>query len=78
VARFDLRREAEIFAGELSTLLDNTVCHGIRVESVIDSRTGHAVIGYGIGRQSLTPDGIPLTLGKKPPSGYLAGVSGIS
>lgn len=63
---WQLRNEARTFADELSAVLNGTVCDGVRVLSVIDSRTDQAVIGYQISTQDLTGRGIPLSLGKKP------------
>ncbi|HEX8081339.1 MAG TPA: hypothetical protein VF557_14105 [Jatrophihabitans sp.] len=68
---FDLRGKAEQFADDLSTLLNNTVCNGIRLRPVIDEHTGVAMIGYNLSNDDLMSKGLPLTLGHKPPSGYL-------
>jgi hypothetical protein len=66
-ARFDLRGEAEAFADELSTLLNNTVTDGIRITAVTDKQGQQARIGYGIGPRNLAePKMVPLTWSGKP------------
>jgi hypothetical protein len=72
VSRFDLRAAAEDFADQLSALLNNTVCNGIRLRAVIDRRTGIVVVGYNISSDDHFSKALPLTRGPKPPSGYLA------
>jgi hypothetical protein len=63
--RFDLRREARSFAEELTALLNGTVCHGIRLQSVLDRTDQLAWVGYKINNQDLAArEGIPLTLSK--------------
>jgi hypothetical protein len=70
--QFALGREAAKFAGELSALLNCTVCDGIRLSAVI-TNPGRAVIGYRIDKFELDPThGIPITLGWKQPTGYLS------
>ncbi|HEU0132791.1 MAG TPA: hypothetical protein VFQ85_17565 [Mycobacteriales bacterium] len=63
---FDLAAEAHRFAGELSALLNATVCTGIRLSSWAER--GRAVVQYGAGREPL---GIPLTLGRRKPRVFL-------
>jgi hypothetical protein len=53
-------------------LLNGTVCTGVRITAVTHERLGFAVAGYKITRKQLIPTvGIPLTLGKKVPRGYI-------
>lgn len=67
----DLDREAYLFADELSSLLNNTVCKGVRLSSVV-THPGRAMVAYRITATDQTiRQGIPLTLGPKDPSGYL-------
>lgn len=63
MAHFDLRREAAKFTEELFTLLNGTVCDGVRFRAVITD-PGRVVIGYKIDKFDLDPThGIPITLG---------------
>lgn len=72
MAQFDLGRDAAKFAGELSKLLNCTVCDGIRLSAVI-TNPGRVVIAYKIDKYDLDPThGIPITLGSKRPTGYLS------
>jgi hypothetical protein len=76
VPGFNLRRQSQDFADELSSLLNNTVCHGIRLSSVIsDGEQTRAVVGYRISKENLTGiTGIPITCTGRHPKFYL-GVS---
>jgi hypothetical protein len=72
LARFRLDKAAGEFADELSTLLNRTVCTGIRLKAVI-TRPERVVIGHKIDKHDLDSTvGIPITLGAKPPTGYLS------
>ncbi len=69
--RFDLRDQAAQFAGELSDLLNGTICHGVRVIAIVGP-SGYANVGYKITRTVReTAEGIPLTLGDRPPACWL-------
>jgi hypothetical protein len=69
-----LHANALCFAHDLSDLLNNTVCTGVRMKSVA-AEPSRVVVGYGISRNQLdATQGIGLTIGRKPPSAYL-GVS---
>lgn len=46
MARFDLRSESRIFAGELSSLLNGTVCDGIALTAAVDKHSGSVVVAY--------------------------------
>lgn len=71
MSRFDLREQARRFADELSELLNRTVCNGVRVNAVL-KESGVAHVGYMISTiDHVTRQGIPVTLGQKPPSCYL-------
>ena len=72
MARHDrLRAEAARFAGELSDLLNKTVCTGIRINSVI-SDPSRVAVGYKIRPGDQVPhEGIPLCLGRGDPCAYL-------
>lgn len=73
MAKFNLEKKAADFAGQLSKLLNQTVCNGIRLSSVVRPGTNGVWIGFGIDRRNLDPTvGIPLGLGGKAPTGYLA------
>ncbi len=68
----DLRADGERFAGELSGLLNNTITHGIRLPCILSRDRQMAFVGYKISREELvSPVGIPVTLGAKPPVCYL-------
>ena len=72
LTRFDLRAEADKFAAELTTLLNNTVTDGIRIVAVTDKGGQQARIGYGITPSDLpSPTMIPLAFGAKTPRLYL-------
>jgi len=47
----------------MSTVLNGTVTHGIRLTAVVDT-FGHAVVGNRISRQAPLGKPIPLTLSK--------------
>lgn len=64
--QWQLRTEALAFADDLSTLLNGTVCDGIRIGAFLDTRTSIAVVGYGVSERDTTGQAVPLTLGKKP------------
>lgn len=69
--RFDLQREAATFANELSELLNNTLCDGIRVTAITTQKLGRALVGPGITRQSQKVRAVPARLGRKRPAVYL-------
>jgi len=71
LSRFDLRGEADKFAAELTTLLDNTVTDGIRITAITDKTARQARIGFGISPSDLDPRMIPLAFGGKAPHLYL-------
>jgi len=72
VPPFDLRQEAQDFADELTDLLNKTVTAGIRLVPITSREADWATVGLNLTRTNASsPGGIPLTLGKKPPSGYL-------
>lgn len=56
----DLRKEANAFAGRLSSLLNRTVCDGIRISSAVAPSNGLAFVGYGIGGDTLSADPFPV------------------
>lgn len=60
---------AREFAAHTSELLNGTVTDGIRVRTA--TKGSVAVVGYGVSGQSLTPESIPLTIGRKPASLFL-------
>lgn len=71
VGTFDLGKRANGFADDLSSLLNQTVCTGIRLRSVI-TRPGRAVIGYQIGKQDQDATvGIPVKLGREAARCYI-------
>lgn len=64
---FDLRREADAFAAELSDLLNHTVTDGIRINAVMDKHGQQARVAYGAHARDLGGfKMIPLTLIGKP------------
>ncbi len=67
----NLREQAGRFAKELSGLLNSTVCHGVRVTSIISSPR-RAVVGYKISKDDQdTTEGIPVTRSAKHPTCYI-------
>ena len=70
--RFDLRGEANRFAGELSDLLNNTVTDGIRIRAVTDRAGQRASIGYELPPRDLVNfKMIPLARQRDKPNLYL-------
>jgi hypothetical protein len=70
--KFDLGEHAQHFAGELSDLLNNTICHGVRVTAVVGVKRDLIVLGYKTTKlDPVTSEGIPITLGHKPAHCYL-------
>src|ERR1017187_3496162 len=64
---FDLRGYAEVFAGELSDLLNHTVTDGIRIAAVTDKDARQARVGYGCTAKDLGAfKMIPLSIRKSP------------
>ncbi len=71
MSRFDLRRQAGQFGDELSSLLNNTICTGVRMSTIMRP-SGTAVVGYKITKENQdATEGIPVTLGSRPASCYL-------
>jgi hypothetical protein len=70
---FDLRAESRQFATDLSSLLNNTVCHGISLNSIItENEPTRAVVGYKITRRNFSDiRAIPITISNRPPKLYL-------
>ncbi len=67
-----LQAEGRDFAERLSVLLNGTVCTGIRISAVEAATPTNVSVGFKVTRGHARPaEGIPLTLGRKPPSGYL-------
>jgi hypothetical protein len=71
-----LEQKAREFADELLGLLNATICHGVPLTAVFSEQTvdqpARATIGYKITKHQLSSEhGIPITCGRKPPSGYL-------
>lgn len=63
---FDLHGQAGVFAGDLTDLLNASLCKGVRLKAVV-SEPGRAVVGYKISKRSqLATEGIAVTRGKKP------------
>lgn len=67
----DLPALARTFAGEVTELLNGTVCHGVRLTAVRRVATDHMVIAPGITDKNLDPKFVALCLGRGRPSGYL-------
>jgi hypothetical protein len=63
---FDLHRESQRFANDLSDLLNGTICHGIRLKNAVAPGKSKTWVGYEIDRRKDDPQGIPLTIGKAP------------
>jgi hypothetical protein len=70
----NLRADAARFCDELSQLLNNTICHGIRINAVVASTQPVRMnVGYRIRSNDVeTTQGVPVTLGRKSPTGFLA------
>lgn len=70
---FNLRKQSQDLADELSSLLNGTICHGIRLNSVIsDGDQARAVVGYKISKENLSGiTGIPITCSGRYPKLYL-------
>lgn len=67
-----MRAKSREFAAELSGLLNNTVCHGISLNSVITSNPTRAVVGYKITKNNFSDmTGIPVTTGSRPARVFL-------
>ncbi len=67
--RTDLERESRGLADEFTNLLNRTICHGIRLTSVITAGRDRSrtVIGYQITKDRLdAPECIPVTIGGEP------------
>lgn len=72
MASFNLEKEASKFGKELADLLNRTVCAGIRLKSIV-SQPDVVRVAYGITKTDLDPiEGIPITLGPRAPTGYIA------
>lgn len=69
--REKLRALARGFASEASELLNNTVCHGVRVTALVtqDSAARYVVI-VGTSLDGAESRAVPLTLGRKAPTGW--------
>lgn len=70
--RFDLERASRAFTEELQTLLNNTICNGIALNSVAFSGPpARTNVGYKISKTNLDVSGIPITCGRREPNLYL-------
>jgi hypothetical protein len=69
-----LERLAREFAADLSTLLNRTVTTGLRFSTVLRPPS-YCLLARGIGKHNLKPELIPLTTGRKKPTGYLLVIS---
>lgn len=58
---FDLERSSREFATELTTLLNRTICKGVRLTAVMEPNKRFTVIGYKISKENRDPrEGIPI------------------
>jgi hypothetical protein len=75
VRREKLRAEASRFAEEMSTLLNCTVCDGIRLTALIE-RTEEgdyqALVGYKLDEVTLVAEAIPVSIGRRAATVYLS------
>lgn len=62
----DLLRQAKIFAGDLSDLLNGTITQGVKLSAVLNEPGTRCIVAKGVTSRRLTPQVIPITVGKKP------------
>lgn len=62
----ELLAQARTFAAEVSELLNGTVTNGAKVSAVLTSDGSRCIVAKGVTKNRLTPQAIPLTLGKRP------------
>ncbi|MDQ2729471.1 MAG: hypothetical protein M3Y91_16775 [Actinomycetota bacterium] len=67
----DLATQARGFAREVTELLNATITDGVTFSAVIGRRSDTLVLGRGVTKTSLDPQGVPLTLGRRDPSAWL-------
>ena len=63
MAKASLETASREFAGKLSSLLNLTVCDGVRVAAIEAPATGVAVVGFGLTKKSVDLRAIPLRIG---------------
>ena len=63
---FDLVGKSQEFAGELSDLLNATVCDGPRLNCLVFYQDQYTIVGYHIERNNLRGEGIPLKIKRDP------------
>jgi hypothetical protein len=62
----DLLRQAKIFAGDLSDVLNRTVTQGVKLSAVLNEVGTRCIVAKGVTPRRLTPQVIPLSTGRKP------------
>lgn len=67
----DLATQARSFAQEVTDLLNATVTDGVTFSAVLGRRADTLVLGRGVTKNSLDPQAVPLTLGRRDPSAWL-------
>jgi hypothetical protein len=72
-SRFNLEAESRRFANDLQSLLNNTVCKGVSLTSIItEDDPTRAVVGYRITKRTFADiRAIPITISNRPPKLYL-------
>lgn len=65
----DLEPQARQFAAEVGTLLNRTICDGIRIGAVLTPRG--VIVGRGVGRQKFSAEAVPVTITRADPKCWL-------
>lgn len=65
----DLEPQARQFAVEVGSLLNRTICDGIRVGAVLTPRG--VIVGKGVGKQKFSAEAVPVTISRADPKCWL-------
>lgn len=71
MAKASLESAAREFAGGLSTLLNSTVCDGIKISALVGPSRDRVVLGFGLTKGNPQLRAIPLRISSAEPRAYL-------
>lgn len=69
--RPELERDARQFAAEITSLINSTVGHGIRLGAALTQSRAACIVGYGVTQRNQEVQRIPCTLGAAPATCWL-------
>lgn len=77
MAKPDLEKDARVFAGRISDLLNSTICNGARLSAVLRA-DGDGIVAPGISKKKVTPSRLAVSASKRRPRVWLGLIFGLS